>query len=140
MKFLQFIKSKLQKISIVDKTLMFIMVLTMLILSYSLFFPVGEFMEYGTINSVFRTSASAIFGYILSGNFGKKGEAVKRALPVMQILFTAGIGISCMITLMCLGFWGKIESVSTDDISTITMIRDFVSASTGFLIGSPDKD
>lgn len=96
------------------------------------------------IDTVLRTTAAATFGYFLSNNFLKSCDpdfsdevhevrySIRCKLVQVYIVGTLGI-ISLVLIILC--------RYCVDDTTEIRVIvsqlRDFVSSSVGFLIGSP---
>lgn len=149
----------LEKIELVDKCLLIIMIILMAQSAFTLFVPEIISQEDNAIDVIARTSAAAIFGYFLSGNFIKHGvitgaqsqnnssiilpkslsdvetENFKTTAPTQcnkyQVIIVATVGITSLCILLLLR---NFMEVTPQAIATISQLRDFVSACVGFLV------
>ncbi len=140
------IQRHLKKISVVDKFLIFLMIILLSQSAYSLF--VGTAVNTDTVDVIVRTSAAAIFGYFLSGNFIKscsKDTSVNKSTPSawcgeVQIVVVSVIGtVSLIILLIILLLFRNYSAPTPQTAATVSQLRDFVSACVGFLVSS-DKE
>lgn len=177
-------RAVMKKISIVDKSLMIIMLILMIQSAFNLFVNEANSQDSSAIDAVVRTSAAAIFGYFLSANFVKKkiaGEAQSNnqtgaylpiqtftadepknqigfeitsdavlhpletaqpqtdmtdAVPVQysshQVVIVSVIAVISLLTLLV---FRNFTTQTAQAIATISQLRDFISASVGFLVG-----
>lgn len=61
-----------QRIHLVDRSLLIIMLILLVQSAVSLFLPGTDAQTVTAVDVVIRTSSAAIFGYLLGGNFGKE--------------------------------------------------------------------
>lgn len=145
-KLLKQLKNDFFRLELVDRCLIVFMMILMVQIATNLFF-----IRLGTgptdVDIVVRTTAASIFGYFLSGNFTRnampKGgctpteekdrKKTKMSKQQIKIVFTFGL-ISLLLLVIARNFLLENNSVVG---ATISQLRDFVSASVGFLVGSP---
>lgn len=68
------IRAAWAEVHLVDRCLLLFMAVLLVQLACGLFLPEGLAPEAGSIDVIVRTSAAAIFGYLLSGNFNRGSE------------------------------------------------------------------
>lgn len=142
-------KDALAGIYLVDRVLMLFMAVLFVCLTISLFDTASGSEESNSIDMVVRTSASAVFGYFISGNF-LKSESLSKAeeKPVemapassmrpsrIQVIVVSAIGmISLVLLLMARNF----AEMTPEFAATVSQLRDFVAACVGFLVSCGKK-
>ena len=145
------ILKKIKAIHTVDKFLIIIMLILLLQSVAALFLHRDLITQSNNIDIIVRTSSASIFGYFLSENFIKPDTSTKNEniisissdeiLPPneninssknIQITIIALISIiSLLILLVIRNFF----TVSSENIATLSQLRDFVSSGIGFLVG-----
>lgn len=142
------LKDNFLRLQLVDQCLLIIMSTLFIQIILTLFF-FHESIYQNEIDVVVRTTASAIFGYFLSSNFmSSVGPKMKCTIDEkstqnknshtnnQQVIIVFIIGLVSLILLIitrnCFGISEHIRG-------TISQLRDFVSGSVGFLVGSPIK-
>lgn len=148
LKLITSLKDNFLRLQLVDQCLLIIMSTLFLQIILTLFF-FHECVDQNEIDVVVRTTASAIFGYFLSSNFmssvgpkmkctvEEKGVQTKNSHTNNQqiiIVFLIGL-VSLILLIITRNFIGMSEHIR----GTISQLRDFVSGSVGFLVGSPIK-
>lgn len=155
MKMLKTIKNIFTHLTLVDKCLILIMTVLLIQSGYSLFTNDDLSKEMNTIDVTIRASAAAIFGYFLSVNFVRKNEKPKQkekqaaedcpyaALPEnkdeiqppacnrQQVFIITAIGLISLLMLLILR---NFIPATPQAASTVSQLRDFVSAGVGFLV------
>lgn len=140
------LKNDFFRLELVDRCLIVFMVILMAQIAANLFC-----IRMGTapvdVDIIVRTTAASIFGYFLSGNFTRnaipKGGCTpteekdrkksKMSKQQIKIVFTFGV-ISLVLLLLARNVVSQDNPVM---MATISQLRDFVSGSVGFLVGSP---
>ena len=143
------IKDVFSSICLVDRILMLFMTVLLVSMAFYLYEAPAMFEEGGSIDTIVRTSASAIFGYFISGNFLKTDSSPKDeekpaetapASPVcygrIQVIVVSTIG---MISLILLLMVGNFAEVTPEFAATVSQLRDFVAACVGFLVSCEKK-
>ncbi|BBF45121.1 hypothetical protein lbkm_3880 [Lachnospiraceae bacterium KM106-2] len=144
-------KNFFMRLTLIDRTLIIIMCILMIQIAVSLllFYDSSETIKTNDIDIVVRTTAAAVFGYFLSGNFTRRlkprsdcpltveAEDRKPTLKEEQVVIVSIFGISALIILILardfLPFTPYVQS-------SVSQLRDFVSSCVGFLVGSPCKN
>lgn len=87
----QRMKAAWAEVHLVDRCLLLFMAVLLVQLACGLFLPEGLAPEASSIDVIVRTSAAAIFGYLLSGNFnrGSEQETAERSDSPPECLFEA---------------------------------------------------
>ena len=149
------IKQSLDAISLIDKILMAYMGILLVYIAIHLIW--GATMQESTsVDTIIRTSASAIFGYFISNNFirsnsdteskskmniqaqsdliqQEKNTAVNTSVCCsrLQIIVVSAIGFIALVLLII----SRNYTQTTPEFSaTVSQLRDFLSASIGFLV------
>lgn len=149
------IKQSLDAISLIDKILMEYMGILLVYIAIHLIW--GATMQESTsVDTIIRTSASAIFGYFISNNFirsnsdteskskmniqaqsdliqQEKNTAVNTSVCCsrLQIIVVSAIGFIALVLLLI----SRNYTQTTPEFSaTVSQLRDFLSASIGFLV------
>ena len=149
------IKQSLDAISLIDKILMAYMGILLVYIAIHLIW--GATMQESTsVDTIIRTSASAIFGYFISNNFirsnsdtesknkmniqaqsdliqQEKNTAVNTSVCCsrLQIIVVSAIGFIALVLLLI----SRNYTQTTPEFSTtVSQLRDFLSASIGFLV------
>ena len=149
------IKQSLDVISLIDKILMAYMGILLVYIAIHLIW--GATMQESTsVDTIIRTSASAIFGYFISNNFirsnsdteskskmniqaqsdliqQEKNTAVNTSVCCsrLQIIVVSAIGFIALVLLLI----SRNYTQTTPEFSaTVSQLRDFLSASIGFLV------
>ena len=149
------IKQSLDAISLIDKILMAYMEILLVYIAIHLIW--GATMQESTsVDTIIRTSASAIFGYFISNNFirsnsdteskskmniqaqsdliqQEKNTAVNTSVCCsrLQIIVVSAIGFIALVLLLI----SRNYTQTTPEFSaTVSQLRDFLSASIGFLV------
>ena len=149
------IKQSLDAISLIDKILMAYMGILLVYIAIHLIW--GATMQDSTsVDTIIRTSASAIFGYFISNNFirsnsdteskskmniqaqsdliqQEKNTAVNTSVCCsrLQIIVVSAIGFIALVLLLI----SRNYTQTTPEFSTtVSQLRDFLSASIGFLV------
>ena len=149
------IKQSLDAISLIDKILMAYMGILLVYIAIHLIW--GATMQESTsVDTIIRTSASALFGYFISKNFirsnseteakskmniqaqsdliqQEKNTAVNTSVCCsrLQIIVVSAIGFIALVLLLI----SRNYTQTTPEFSaTVSQLRDFLSASIGFLV------
>ena len=149
------IKQSLDAISLIDKILMAYMGILLVYIAIHLIW--GATMQESTsVDTIIRTSASAIFGYFISNNCirsnsdteskskmniqaqsdliqQEKNTAVNTSVCCsrLQIIVVSAIGFIALVLLLI----SRNYTQTTPEFSaTVSQLRDFLSASIGFLV------
>lgn len=149
------IKQSLDAISLIDKILMAYMGILLVYIAIHLIWG-ATLQESTSVDTIIRTSASAIFGYFISNNFIKsnsdsesksemniqaqsnlieqeKNTAVNTSVCCsrLQIIVVSAIGFIALVLLLI----SRNYTQTTPEFSaTVSQLRDFLSASIGFLV------
>lgn len=136
----------------VDRVLMVFMAILLSYMAVSILSGHAASQDTNTVDVMVRTSASAIFGYFISGNFQKTapqssspGNAAPSAPAVaaedtpaapscagkLQIGVVSLIGMFCLLLLL---LCEKSAAATPKHAATVSQLRDFVAACIGFLI------
>ena len=124
--------SVLRRISLVDRCLMLFMLILLLQSGFSLFLAPPAPSGTSAIDVMIRTSSAAIFGYFLSGSFGKTPTGAD-PLPngSLQTAAISVIGILALLFLLAVRYFFPSDEISS---AATSQLRDFVSAGVGFLV------
>ena len=149
------IKQSLDAISLIDKILMAYMGILLVYIAIHLIWG-ATLQESTSVDTIIRTSASAIFGYFISNNFirsnsdteskskmniqaqsdliqQEKNTAVNTSVCCsrLQIIVVSAIGFIALVLLLI----SRNYTQTTPEFSaTVSQLRDFLSASIGFLV------
>ena len=149
------IKQSLDAISLIDKILMAYMGILLVYIAIHLIWG-ATLQESTSVDTIIRTSASAIFGYFISNNFirsnsdteskskmniqaqsdliqQEKNTAVNTSVCCsrLQIIVVSAIGFIALVLLLI----SRNYTQTTPEFSAIvSQLRDFLSASIGFLV------
>lgn len=141
------ITEAVSKIDLIDRVLMLFMAVLFASLAFSLFERGAAPEEAASIDTMVRTSASAIFGYFISGNFLKTGSSPHpKKTPVssgeassppvfccsrLQIVIVSTVGLVSLLLLLI----ARNYTVLTPEFSaTASQLRDFTAAAIGYLV------
>lgn len=143
----------LKKISAIDRFLILFMIILLAQSAHSLFFASAAGKYTSTIDTIVRTSAAAVFGYFLSGNFisrcsedtrvhEKDRNTVKSSRSAarcerIQVIVVSAIGVTSLLILL---IFRNLAINSPDSAATVSQLRDFVSSCVGFLVSSGKKE
>lgn len=152
------IKDTVSGICVVDWVLMLFMAVLLFCMAFHLFDGASVSQDSSTIDIIVRTSASAIFGYFISGNFLKTGSSVSvqnsdsapkaEEKPIenpstsfvccsqIQVIVVSIIG---MISLILLLVARNFADMTPEFAATVSQFRDFVAACVGFLVSCGKK-
>ena len=116
-----------------DKSLMLFMLLLLAQTAFTLFLSQTPSPATNAIDIVVRTSAAAIYGYFLSGSFGKQAPDGQTPLPagVLQTAVVAAVG---MLSLLLLIAVRNLSLAGEANTAAASQLRDFISAGVGFLV------
>lgn len=103
------IKLQMRKICIVDRALIFIMIIILVYTALNLCLPHSITDDVNNIDVVIRSSAAAILGYFLSGNF-LKNTSVESSGALSGVITPSGIGKPNEINNR-IGFQGNTDSL-----------------------------
>ena len=149
------IKQSLDAICLIDKILMAYMGILLVYIAIHLIWG-ATLQESTSVDTIIRTSASAIFGYFISNNFirsnsdtkskskmniqaqsdliqQEKNTAVNTSVCCsrLQIIVVSAIGFIALVLLLI----SRNYTQTTPEFSaTVSQLRDFLSASIGFLV------
>ena len=148
----QSIAKGIRSIDLVDRVLITFMAVLLTSMAVHLFAGTETSEEVGSIDTIVRTSASAIFGYFISANFLKPDSSTQKnnktealtedtsktimCCSRLQILIVSTIGL---ISLLLLLIARNNTAVSSELTATVSQFRDFVSASIGYLVSCGKK-
>lgn len=142
------IKRSFKQFQMIDRFLIVMMIVLLLQML------VGILLEEGSstneIDVISRTTAASIFGYFLSSNFTSncvpkenctvskdpKRDAISSKCKTQQVLIVGIFGLCVLVMLFLVRY---LVEDQTPAQATISQLRDFVSGSVGFLLGSPGK-
>lgn len=152
------IKDAVSSICLVDWVLMLFMAVLLSCMALHLFDGTAVSQDTSTIDIIVRTSASAIFGYFISGNFLKtdspasmqstdpspkatekrseEPSASSMCCSRIQVIVVSTIG---MISLILLLIARSFVDMTPEFAATVSQLRDFVAACVGFLVSCGKK-
>lgn len=140
-KILNFYKS----LPFTEKVLLLFMTIIYFQITYNLFFNELSSSDYNPIDTIVRTAAASIFGYFLGKNIEEKEEDPKEVTVVKTnynktkkntiIISIIGI-VSLLIMLTVRNF----TTINTTSVSTLSQLKDFVSATVGFLVSKNNEE
>ncbi len=147
------INNALNKIRLVDRFLIIIMAILLIQSVYTLFVHETVSQEENCIDIIVRTSAAAIFGYFLSGNFTKQRSSLQNNTMAVSETFRENdtparcnklqitvISVIGIVSLICLLLLRNFSQMTPQTASTVSQLRDFISASVGFLVSCGKKE
>lgn len=149
------IKQSLSGICLIDKILMAYMGILLVYIAIHLIWG-ATLQESTSVDTIIRTSASAIFGYFISNNFIRSNSDTESKSEMniqaqndlteqekntaadtsvccsrLQIIVVSGIGFIALVLLLI----SRNYTQTTPEFSaTVSQLRDFLSASIGFLV------
>lgn len=136
MKIFDKIKQQVKKISFINRWLLVLMVILLIQSGHNLFANESISQNTSSIDTIVRTSSAAIFGYFISANFVRRNTQVSdKAQPAtcnkIQVTIISFIG--CISLVMLLILRNRME-ITPHTTATVSQLRDFISASVGFLV------
>lgn len=127
-------KEFFSKLNMAEKMLLIFMIIIFFQVIYNLIFNELTLKETNQIDTVIRTCSASIFGYFLGNNVKKTKESYEYNETKIIIVFFIGL-----ISLLIILFVRNFSQLSTSSISSVTQLRDFVSASVGYLVSYKDN-
>ena len=138
--------------ALVDRVLMLFMAVLLASMAFQMLDAATPSEEAVAINTVIRTSASAIFGYFISGNFLRSGASSQPAEPTepsgeapaasvpccsrLQVMTVATVGL---ISLLLLLIARNRIAMTPEPAATVSQLRDFMAACIGYLVSCGKK-
>lgn len=144
------IKSFCSKLTYTDKILLIFMSIIYTQIVYNL--VTNEIANENTspIDTIVRTTASSIFGYFLGSNLDKEdeNEEEEKAEKVIEVkktykknnTNTVIISILGVISLLIMLYLRNFTTLTYSSIASISQLKDFVSASVGYLVSKSNKN
>lgn len=129
-------ESFFSKLNIAEKFLLLFLIIIFAQIIYNLLFNELVMEESNQIDTVIRTSAASIFGYFLGNNIKKPKEVKQYEYNETKIKIVFLIGFISLIIILYVRNFMQINVAS---ISSVTQLRDFVSATVGYLVSYKDS-
>ena len=128
------IKLFFSKISLIEKLLLIFMFLFYIQIILNLFLN-EENDGTNPIDTVTRTAVASIFGYFLGSNI-EKSNVKKKQIGVSfynntRVIIVGIIGLMSLVVMLIIR---NFDSIDANSIAGLSQMRDFVSATVGYLI------
>lgn len=146
------IRDAFGRMALVDRVLMLFMAVLLVSMAVQMLDEAAPSEEAVSINTVIRTSASAIFGYFISGNFLRSGAPSQPAQPPepsgetppasvpccsrLQVMTVATVGLVALFLLLIAR--NRI-AMTPESAATVSQLRDFMAACIGYLVSCGKK-